>query len=95
MLAAFRPSKASLEDLEKLLECGADPDIVIGEGDLKPLRSVLCFAPQRNVAAMREALLKHGAVETAEDFARWRERNQADLAEKEWLRKFHRDDRSS
>ena len=92
-LARFRPIRSSVEDLRALLEARADPDVVIGVGDISPLRKVICFARTRNVRAMRELLFEYGAVESKEDKKRWELREYTDMNEKAWLRNFHRDDR--
>ncbi len=93
LLVRFRPARSSLEDLKKLLSARADPNVTPGPGDISPLRNVLTFAPKRSVAAMREALLDHGAKQSKFEYNRWLERQSADACEEAWLRKVHDDPR--
>ena len=93
-LAKFRPICEGIETLRALLEARADPDIILGPGQLSPLRNVICFAHQNDVAPMRELLLKHGAKESRKDKKRWEIRKRADMNEEAWLKKFHKDERA-
>ena len=92
-LARFRPICSSVDDLRALLKARADPNLVIGPGEINPLRKVICFARTRDVREMRQLLLEYGAVESKEDQKRWELREYSDMNEKAWLRNFHRDDR--
>ena len=44
MLARFRPIRSTPEDLRRLLEARADPDIMVGIGSICPLDNVMTFA---------------------------------------------------
>ena len=79
--------------LRTLLEARADPNVIIGFGELSPLRKVICFAQNNDVHAMRQLLLDHGATENKEDRERWAVREYSDMNERAWLMNFHRDDR--
>ena len=92
-LARFRPICSSVDDLRVLLTARADPNMILGPGQLSTLRNVLCFAQTCSVRDMRQELLDHGAFESKEDKRRWEIREDADLNEKAWLKNFHRDDR--
>ena len=93
-LAKFRPIYESIETLRALLEARADPNIIIGHGQLSPLRNVYCFAHLNDVSPMRELLLKHGATESEDDKKRWEKRERANIYEKPWLKNFHKDERA-
>ena len=84
---------SSADDIRALLKGRADPNLVIGPGEISPLRKVICFARTRDVREMRQLLLEYGAVESKEDQKRWELREYSDMNEKAWLRIFHRDDR--
>lgn len=91
-LACFRPINEPPEALERILLARADPNLVVGE-DISPLRKVIAFARTREVAAMRDLLLQHGATESKFEKQRWEERQAAEECEQFWLHNFHRDDR--
>ena len=44
LLARFRPIRRTPEDLRRLLEAGADPNIIVGVGSICPLDNVMTFA---------------------------------------------------
>ena len=90
LLSKFRPAQCTVEDLQKLLEARADPNITLSR-DIHPLMKVMAFANKDRVGAMREALLRVGAAESDEAKERWKLRRCADACEKAWLRNFHRD----
>ena len=92
LLSRFRPGRMGIDDLKKLLEARADPNISL-HGDISPLMKVMTFAGADRVAAMRELLLEAGAFETDEDRERWLIRRRADECEGAWMRNFHRDPR--
>jgi len=92
-LAKFRPICETVDALRALLEARADPNIVVGAGQLSPLRNVICFGHKKDVAAMRQLLLAHGARESEDDKKRWITRWNCDINEEAWLKRFHSDDR--
>ena len=92
-LARFRPARADVEALRVLLEARADANIINGPGDISPLRNVIVFARNCDVARMRELLLEHGASENATDRQSWLQRQYSDEHDAAWVRNFHRDDR--
>ena len=53
----------------------------------------MLFAPAERVAAMRTALLLHGAEEKDEDKKRWIQRQDTDANETNYVRLFYEDDR--
>ena len=93
-LTKFRPVCESIDTLRVLLDARADPNTIITPGQLSPLRNVICFAHQKDVASMRDLLLKYGAAESDDDKKRWKQRELADLNELAWLKNFHKDDRA-
>ena len=80
-LTRFRPIHGTPSDLKYLLECRADPNMPLKDGDISPLRKVMSFATERYVTQMRELLLQYGAFETDADRERWRLRQRPDVAE--------------
>jgi hypothetical protein len=92
MLSKFRSARNALEDLQKILDARADPNIVVGS-DIHPLMKVMTFANRDRVGPMRDALLRAGAVENDELKERWAIRQRADASEDAWTRNFHRDPR--
>ena len=88
----FRPARGTAEDPKRLLDARADPDITL-DGDVSPLMKILTFAHKNYVGAMRDLLLRAGAVENDEIKERWEIRRRADACEEPWLRNFHRDPR--
>ena len=78
--------------MKRLLDARADPDITL-DGDVSPLMKILTFAHKNYVGAMRDLLLRAGAVENDEIKERWEIRRRADACEEPWLRNFHRDPR--
>ena len=92
LLSKFRPARMSVDDLKKLLQARADPNISLC-GDISPLMKVMTFAGADKVGPMRSLLLGAGARETDEDRERWIIRRRADACEDAWMRNFHRDPR--
>ena len=92
LLSKFRPARGTAEDLKRFLDARADPDITL-DGDVSPLMKILTFAHKNYVGAMRDLLLRAGAVENDEIKERWEIRRRADACEEPWLRNFHRDPR--
>ena len=80
-LTRFRPIHGTPSDLKYLLECKADPNMPLKDGDISPLRKVMSFATERYVTQMRDLLLQYGAFETDADRERWMLRQRADVAE--------------
>ena len=80
LLSKFRPARMSAEDLKKLLDAKADPNITLS-GDIHPLMKVMTFAAAETVGPMRDLLLQAGAVETNELKERWVIRCRADACE--------------
>ena len=90
-LARFRFSLEKPETLEAILLARADPNLLVGDGDISPLQKAMSFTRgQKDVVRMRELLLEHGASESADERLRWNERCAADAGEPAWLRNFHR-----
>ena len=44
MLAKFRPIRSTPEDLQRLLEARADPNMTVGEGSISPMENIMTFA---------------------------------------------------
>ena len=88
-LALFRPINEKPETLEAILRASADPNLIVDD-DISPLRKVITFARNNDVARMRELLLGHGANESAFERQRWQERQAADACEAAWLENYHR-----
>ena len=93
LMQTFRPIRESVDELRRLLEAKADPNADIPQGRISPLQHVMLFAPKARVAAMRTALLLHGADETEEDKQRWVQRQDTDANETNYVRLFYEDDR--
>ena len=91
-LSKFRPAKCTPEDLQKILDARADPNIVVAY-DIHALLKVYTFASRDRVTSMREALLRAGAVENDDIKERWAIRQRADASEDAWMRNFHCDPR--
>lgn len=91
LLSKFRPVRNTVEDLKKLLDARADPDIIVYDGDICPLMKVMAFANKEHVGPMRDLLLRAGATEDEDAKERWEIRRDADACEEAWLRNFHRD----
>ena len=92
LLSKFRPARMSKQDLVKLLDARADPNIT-PTGDVHPLMKVMTFANHESVGPMREALLSAGAIEDEEAKERWEIRKLADACEVSWMRSFYHDPR--
>jgi hypothetical protein len=92
LLSQFRPARMSTEDLKKLLDARADPNITLS-GDIHPLLKVMTFADAGCVGPMRDLLLEAGAIESEAAKEHWRIRRHADACEEDWMRKFHHDPR--
>ena len=90
-LACFRFSLERPETLEAILLARADPNLIVGDGTISPLRKAMLYAREnKDAARMRELLLEHGADESAYERRRWEERCAADAGEAAWLQNFHR-----
>ena len=90
-LACFRFSLERPETLEAILLARADPNLIVGDGNISPLRKAMLYAREnKDAARMRELLLEHGADESAYERRRWEERCAADAGEAAWLQNFHR-----
>ena len=88
-LARFRPINEKPETLEAILRARADPNLIV-DADISPLRKVIAFARDHDVARMRELLLAHGASESEFERRRWKDRQKADACEAAWQENFHR-----
>ncbi len=91
LLSKFRPVRNTVEDLKKLLDARADPNVIVHDGDIHPLMKVMTFADKDRVGPMRDLLLRAGATENDEAKERWEIRRRADACEEAWMRNFHRD----
>ena len=90
-LACFLPFHEKPETLEAILLARADPNLIVGDGNISPLRKAMLYAREnKDAARMRELLLEHGADESAYERRRWEERCAADAGEAAWLQNFHR-----
>ena len=49
MLAKFRPIRSAPEDLQRLLEARADPNMTVGEGSISPMENIMTFAREIHV----------------------------------------------
>ena len=65
-LSRFRPIHGKPSELKHLLESKADTNMPLKLGDITPLRTVMCFAPETYVANMRNLLLEFGANESGD-----------------------------
>ena len=90
LLSKFRPTRGAVEDLKKLLDAQADPNITL-PGDIHPLLKVMTLALADRVGPMRDLLLQAGAVESDEAKEQWVIRRRADACEEAWMRNFHRE----
>ena len=88
-LACFQPNNEKPETLEEILRARADPNLIVGD-DVSPLRKVITFARNPDVARMRELLLAYGASESVFERQRWAERRAADACDAAWLENYHR-----
>ena len=67
-LETFHPVRSFPADLEHLLQCRADPNMPIKEGNISPLRNVIAFARSEvHLEKMRQLLLDYGANESDDD----------------------------
>ena len=82
LVEKFRPRKARPADLEHLLNCRADPNAPVPPGNISPLARVIWLAHEEQRPAMRELLLKHGAIESKQEAYDWGLRQRAALCEK-------------
>ena len=82
LLEKFRPLKSRPADLEHLLKCRADPNAPVPPGNISPLARVIWLAHEEQRPAMRELLLKRGAVESKQEAYDWGLRQRAALCEK-------------
>ena len=90
-LACFRFSLERPETLEAILLARADPNPIVGDGDISLLcKAMLYTRDKKDVVRMRELLLEHGADESAHERLRWEDRCSADAGEPAWLQNFHR-----
>ncbi len=93
LLKQFRPIRESVNELKRLLDLKADPNVPVSAGHISPLQHVLLFAPVKNVVAMRDLLLQRGAMETEDNKKRWAIRQDSDRFEPARVRDFYEDDR--
>ena len=49
MLAEFRALRKTPEDLQRLLEAKADPNMTVGEGNISPMENIMTFAREIHV----------------------------------------------
>ena len=91
LLSTFRPVRNTCEDLKKLLDARADPNIIARDRDICPLMKVMTFADKDHVGPMRDLLIKAGATENDEARDRWEIRRRADACEEVWMSNFHCD----
>ncbi len=49
MLCKFRPTRSTPEDLQRLLEAKADPNMTVGEGSISPMENIMTFAREVHV----------------------------------------------
>ena len=49
MLAKLRPFRSTPEDLQRLLEARADPNMTVGEGSICPMDNIMTFAREIHV----------------------------------------------
>ena len=49
MLAKFRPIRSTPEDLQRLLEARADPNMTVDEGSISPMANIMTFAREIHV----------------------------------------------
>ena len=82
LLEKFRPLKSRPADLEHLLKCRADPNAPVPPGNISPLARVIWLAHEEQRPAMRQLLLKHGAIESEQEAYDWGLRQRAALCEK-------------
>ena len=82
LVEKFRPRKARPADLEHLLKCRADPNAPVPPGNISPLARVIWLAHEEQRPAMRQLLLKHGAIESKQEAYDWGLRQRAALCEK-------------
>ncbi len=67
-LETFHPVRSCPADPEHLLQCRADPNMPIKEGNISPLCNVIAFARSEvHLEKMRQLLLDYGANESKED----------------------------
>ena len=65
------------------------PNLIVGD-DVSPLRKVITFARNPDVARMRGLLLAYGASESVFERQRQPERRAADACDAAWLENYHR-----
>ena len=49
MLAKFRAIRRTPEDLQRLLDARADPNMTVGEGNISPMENIMTFAREMHV----------------------------------------------
>ena len=49
MLAEFRAIRRTPEDLQRLLDARADPNMTVGEGNMSPMENIMTFAREMHV----------------------------------------------
>jgi hypothetical protein len=91
LVETLRPISMLPGDLKHLLESRADPNAPFPAGSITPLQNVLTFAREKDVEAMRELLLKHGAHESEKDRKQWATRQKADFNEQVRLSEYYDD----
>jgi len=93
LMKTFQPLRESVEELKRLLDLRADPNALVPAGLVSPLQNVMAFTPEESIEAMRDLLLKYGAVESKEDAERWAISRDCALREHARIRAFYEDDR--
>jgi hypothetical protein len=89
-LACFRATQETPDALRALLSARADPNVVVGEGDLPPLWRVMRYAGNEHVHKMRDLLIEFGAANGEAELERWEERLNIDRFEPKFMCDFHR-----
>ena len=59
MLAKFRPIRSTPEDLQRLLEANADPNMTVGEGSICPMENIMTFAREIHVPMLLDFTRAH------------------------------------
>ena len=89
-LACFRATQETPDALRALLSARADPNVVVGEGDLPPLWRVMRYAHNQHIHEMRDLLIEFGAANGEAELERWEDRLNIDRFEPKFMRDFHR-----
>ena len=48
-MAKFRAIRRTPEDLQRLLDARADPNMTVGEGNISPMENIMTFAREMHV----------------------------------------------